>query len=90
MYLWDEGKNQNNKAKHGISFEEARDSLFEGKNVLASGVAYEKGETRNAVIGKHAGKYYAGIFTLTSEGGRIISVRRARDEEEKQAKEKGV
>lgn len=90
MYLWDGQKNQSNKTKHGISFEEARDSIFEGKNVLASGVAYEKGEARNAVIGKHAGKYYVGIFTLTPEGVRIISVRRARNEEEKQAREKGI
>lgn len=90
MYIWDEGKSQANKKKHGISFEEARDSIFEGKNILASGVAYDKGEQRHAVIGKHNEKHYVGIFTVTPQGLRLISVRRARDEEQKQAKEKGL
>lgn len=90
MYFWDEAKSQANKKKHGINFEEARDSIFEGKNLFAPGVAYDKGELRHAVIGKHQGKYYVGIFTITSQGLRIISVRRARYEEEKQAKAKGL
>ena len=52
-------------------------------------VAYDKGEARHAVVGKYKDKYYVGIFTITQEGFiRIISVRRARYEEEKQAREK--
>lgn len=90
MYIWDPGKSQVNKKKHGISFEEARDSIFEGENILAPGVAYDKEELRHAIIGRHQGKYYAGIFTITSEGLRIISVRRARHEEQEQAKKKGI
>jgi len=90
MYLWDETKNQLNKQKHGIGFEEARDYIFEGRNVFAPEVAYDKGEARHAVIGKHNGKYYVGIFAITAEGLRIISVRRARHEEEDQAKQKGI
>lgn len=90
MYTWDFAKNRLNKTKHGISFEEARDFIFEGKNILAGGVAYQKGEARHAVIGKHRGKYYVGIFTIRNGEIRIISVRRARDEEERQAKEKGL
>jgi hypothetical protein len=90
MYLWDDLKNQTNTEKHGISFEEARDPIFEGKNILATEVAYDKGEVRHAVIGKYKNKYYVGIFTITPQGIRIISVRRARNEEEKQAKSKGI
>ncbi len=90
MYIWNAQKSEANKDKHGISFEEARDSIFEGKNILATEVAYNKGEARHAVIGKHKGKYYVGIFTITPQGLRIISVRRARHAEEKQAKEKGL
>ncbi len=90
MYLWDEKKNRINLKKHGISFEEARDSIFEGSNILAPEIAYSKGEARHAVIGKHRGKYYVGIFSVTPEGFRIISVRRARHEEESQAKNKGL
>ena len=86
----DEIKNRVNLQKHGISFEEARDFIFEGRNILVPAVAYEKGEWRGAVMGKYQGKYYVGIFTVISEGIRIISVRRARRDEEKQAKEKGL
>lgn len=90
MYVWDPEKSRINREKHGISFEEARDHIFEVKNILAPGVAYEKGEMRHAVIGRYEGKYYVGIFTITPAGVRIISVRRARHEEERQAKEKGL
>ena len=90
MYTWDPEKNKRNKEKHGISFEEARDYIFECKNILAMGVAYDKGETRHAVIGQYKGKYYTAIFTMTDEYVRIISVRRATHHEEKQAKDKGL
>ena len=90
MYSWDAEKSRENKRKHGISFEEARDSIFEGPNLLVVGVAYEKGETRSAVIGKFHRKYYVAIFTIRERTIRIISVRRARHEEEKQAKSRGL
>jgi len=90
MYSWNQQKSDENKRKHGITFTEARDSIFEGKNILAMGIAYEKGEIRNAVIGKHQGKYFVGIFTIRLGTIRIISVRRARNEEEKQAKSRGI
>ncbi len=90
MYFWDPQKSLENRKKHGISFEEARDFIFEGSNILAVGVAHNKGEPRHAVIGRHKGKFYADIFTITSKGIRIISVRRARDHEEKQAKDRGL
>ena len=90
MYVWDPLKNEENKRKHGISFEEARDFIFEGNNLFARGVAYDKGESRHAVIGKFKGKYYVGIFKVSEKGIRIISVRRARHEEAKQAKDRGL
>lgn len=91
MYIWDDAKSRSNKQKHGISFEEAKKNIFEGRNILAVNVAYNKGELRHAVIGKFDEKYYVGIFTITEDGFiRIISVRRARYEEEKQAKDKGL
>lgn len=90
MYVWDTTKSQINKQKHGISFEEARDHVFEGRNILAPAVAYDKNEIRHAVIGKYQNRYYVGIFTFVPEGIRIISVRRARDEEEREAREKGL
>ncbi|OGQ57386.1 MAG: hypothetical protein A3I75_07605 [Deltaproteobacteria bacterium RIFCSPLOWO2_02_FULL_50_16] len=89
-YIWDKEKERTNREKHGISFEEARDHIFESDNILVPEVAYHKGEIRHAVMGRFKGRYYVGIFTITPQGIRIISVRRARYEEEKQAKEKGL
>ena len=90
MYSWNSKKSSENRKKHSISFEEAQEHIFEGRNILAVGVAYEKGEPRHAVIGRYKGRYYVGIFTIRNNQIRIISVRRARREEEKQAKLKGL
>ncbi|MBI2027003.1 MAG: BrnT family toxin [Deltaproteobacteria bacterium] len=90
MYILDCYKNESNKKKHGITFEEARDHIFEGENLLVAGVAYDKDEYRHAIIGKHQGNYYVGIFTIAEQSIRIISVRRASKNEEKQAQELGL
>ncbi len=87
MYSWDPKKNDHNKEKHGISFEEAVKHIFEDQNLLVFDVAYNKNEPRHAIIGKYKKKYYTGIFTIRSNNIRIISVRRARHDEEKQAKD---
>lgn len=58
--------------------------------MIVEGIAYEKGEVRHAVIGKYHEKYYVGIFSVENGRIRIISVRRARDEEKEQAKAKGL
>lgn len=90
MFAWEPKKSEANKAKHGISFPEARDSIFEGPNLLTTDVAYEKDEPRHAIIGKFKGHYYTGIFTIREFRIRIISVRRARSEEKQQAKKAGI
>ena len=90
MYEWDPKKSDSNKTKHGISFEEARDFIFEGPNLLATDVAHVANETRHAVIGKHKWHYFTGIFTIRHYRIRIISVRRARSEEKDQAKKAGI
>ena len=90
MYVWDADKSAANQCKHGISFEQARDHIFEGRNLLAVGVAHQGNEIRHAVIGTFDGHYYVAIFTMRSDAVRIISVRRARDEEKRTAKVQGL
>ena len=90
MYIWDPQKSQANKQKHGISFEEARDHIFEGTNIIVEGVAYDRSEARHAIIGKLNKHYYVGIFTIVDQKIRIISVRRARDDEKEKAKSQGL
>ena len=72
-------KSKNNKKKHGIDFIEAQ-ALWEDPDLLEI-PAITTDEQRFLVIGKIAVKYWSGIITYRGENIRIISVRRARDEE---------
>ena len=78
------------KRKHDIAFQEARDAIFESRNLLAIEVAYQDSEPRHAVIGRCRDKFYTGIFTIRDGTIRIISVRRSRREEEEQARRAGI
>ena len=72
-------KSKNNKKKHGIDFVEAQ-ALWEDPDLLEI-PARTADEQRFLVIGKIAEKHWSGVITYRSENIRIISVRRARDEE---------
>ena len=72
-------KSESNKQKHGIDFAEAQ-TLWEGIDLLEI-PAKEMNEPRFLVIGKIENKHWSGIITYRGENIRIISVRRARDEE---------
>jgi uncharacterized protein len=72
-------KSKNNKNKHGIDFIEAQ-ALWDDPDLLEI-PAKTTDEQRFLVIGKIEAKYWSGVITYRSENIRIISVRRARDEE---------
>ena len=72
-------KSKSNKKKHGIDFIEAQ-ALWEDSDLLEI-PARTTDEIRFLVIGKIAAKYWSGIITYRGENIRIISVRRARNEE---------
>jgi uncharacterized DUF497 family protein len=72
-------KSKNNKKKHGIDFVEAQ-ALWEDPDLLEI-PARTTDEQRFLVIGKIAAKHWSGVITYRDENTRIISVRRARDEE---------
>jgi uncharacterized DUF497 family protein len=72
-------KNAANKAKHKLDFEEAQ-ALWNDANRIEFD-ARTKDEPRRITIGKIAGKLWAAIFTMRGESIRLISMRRARDEE---------
>ena len=72
-------KSKNNQKKHGIDFVEAQ-ALWEDPDLLEI-PARTADEQRFLVIGKIAEKHWSGVITYRSENIRIISVRRARDEE---------
>jgi len=79
QFEFDRTKSKNNKKKHGIDFVEAH-ALWDDSNLLEIPVRTTD-EQRFLVIGKIVAKHWSGVITYRGENIRIISVRRARDEE---------
>jgi len=75
----DPKKSDSNKNKHGIDFIEAQ-ALWNDIDLLEI-PAKTTDELRFLVIGKIDKKHWAGIITYRNDNIRIISVRRARNEE---------
>jgi hypothetical protein len=72
-------KSDANKIKHGIDFVEAQ-GLWDDIDLLEI-PAKTSDEPRFLMIGRIGEKHWTGIITYRSDNIRIISVRRARDEE---------
>jgi uncharacterized DUF497 family protein len=78
-FEWDEAKNRSNLAKHGISFEEARE-IFDGPMLRWEDSRREYGETRYisvGIVGGSPGLVLVVAHTLRGRKFRIISVRKA-------------
>ena len=78
-FEFDPNKSNRNKKKHGIDFVDAQD-LWNDIDLLEI-PAKTSDEVRFLVIGKIDQKHWTGIITYRDENIRIISVRRARNEE---------
>ena len=80
MYFeFDLKKSDSNKNKHGIDFVEAQ-NLWNDFDLLEI-PAETTDELRFLIIGKIDEKHWTGIITYRNDTIRIISVRRARNEE---------
>lgn len=78
-FEYDKNKSTSNKAKHGISLEEAKELwLVPSVEIEARTID----ELRLMIIEKINGKYYSCIYTLRDEVIRLISARRSRKNEE--------
>jgi uncharacterized DUF497 family protein len=78
-FEFDPNKSAANKFKHGIDFVEAQE-LWNDLDLLEIPAKTED-EPRFLVIGMMGGKHWSGIITYRKNNIRIISVRRARNEE---------
>lgn len=82
-FEWDPKKSNFNKKKHGVSFSQAT-AIWQGVHINLNNIAKSsEGESRSATLGLIGGKVYTAIWTKRNERIRIISVRRARNGEEK-------
>ena len=78
-FEFDLSKSKRNKEKHGIDLVEAQ-ALWEDPDLLEI-PAKTTDEERFLMIGKIAVKHWSAVITYRDTNIRIISVRRARDEE---------
>jgi uncharacterized DUF497 family protein len=79
-FEWDPAKSAMNKEKHGVDFEEAQ-AIWQDLDRTAVASGYVD-EARTMTTGLLNGKLYTAVTTVRGDNIRIISVRRARGEEE--------
>ncbi len=77
QFEWDENKNLQNQAKHGISFEEASEIWTDPYLLIVP--ARRRGETRKLAIGENISCIISVVHTIRGTKTRIISARRATD-----------
>lgn len=75
-FEWDEGKNEANVAKHGISFLGAA-HIFDGPVMEYVDSRRYYGETRITAIGVVGRTELCPVYTMRDDACRIISARRA-------------
>lgn len=78
-FEFDANKSQSNQEKHEINFLEAQQLWTDPDRIEIP--ARTEDEPRFLVIGKIANKYWSAVITYRAETVRIVSVRRARNEE---------
>ena len=78
-FEYNPGKSLTNKAKHGLDFEEAQALWDDGDRIEFE--AHTTVEVRWLTVGRIGEKLWTAVFTMRGEAIRLISVRRARDEE---------
>ena len=79
VFEFDEAKSRVNKIKHGIDFIEAQALWLD--EMLLEVPARTVDEPRFLVVGTIAGKQWSAIVTYRENKIRLISVRRAREDE---------
>ena len=79
-FEFDETKSSSNKAKHGIDFIDAQALWNDALRMETPALSAD--EPRSQVVGKIGDKVWSAFITHRNENIRIISVRRARDNEE--------
>lgn len=79
QFEYDHEKSASNKEKHGIDFEEAQ-ALWDDVDRIELPASY-RDEPRFFVIGVALGKVWTSVITYRGSNTRIISVRRAREDE---------
>ena len=81
MFEWDENKRLSNLEKHNLDFMDSH-LLFDGRQSITIQSTVSS-EPRYVTTAEISGKFYSAVWTWRGEVRRIISFRRARDEEKR-------
>lgn len=81
QFEYDLAKSKANRLKHGIDFEQAK-LLWDDPRAIEIPARIDE-EERSSVIGEIDGKVWTAVITYRGASIRIISVRRAREKEER-------
>lgn len=89
VFEWDERKSRLNRAKHGVSFEEARTAFFDENARVMADPEHSDGEDRFVLMGLSIGLRILVVCHCyrQNEAIRIISARRADRDEQRQYRE---
>ena len=82
QYEWDEAKNQANRRKHGLAFDDAP-LVFGGRTVTFADDRASDGEPRLITLGALLGRTVVVVHTSRGGATRIISMRKANARERK-------
>lgn len=82
---FDPGKNESNRAKHGIDF--AATENFDFSTALMAPVK-RNNETRQVAVGYIAGRLHVLVYTKKTGAVRVISLRKANKREQRTYHEK--
>jgi uncharacterized protein len=85
-FEWDENKREKNLDAHKLDFA-AVAQLFSGNYIRKRGRAGQGGEERWMATGIVHGVYATAIYTMRGDTVRMISLRRARDDERRHYQE---
>ncbi|MDO8454339.1 MAG: BrnT family toxin [Sulfurimonas sp.] len=80
-FEYDVNKSRINKIKHGLDFEETQ--MLWNDSEAVSIQAKSDSEVRYAFISKYHGKCWIAFYTLRGDVIRLISARRARENEQR-------
>ena len=80
-FEYDPAKSEQNESKHGVNFEQAKELWLDDDRLVIP--ARSDSEDRFALLGKMENKLWVMFYTHRGNRVRIISVRRARINEEK-------
>ncbi|MBQ7644935.1 MAG: BrnT family toxin [Spirochaetales bacterium] len=82
-FEWDEKKNRKNKAKHAVSFEQAAKAWKDPKRIVFYDEKHSTDEERWIVLGVSGVVLFVVFVEKTEENVRLISARKANNEESK-------